>query len=108
MKLIPVPIRLSQPVWERYSAEASGLGMGLSTYLRERLEQQEALSGELAALRRAVERSAATAAPAAGAGGPGSPGILLEVLLLLRMLVGPQKTGLAQKEVERRGLETWR
>lgn len=37
-----------------------------------------------------------------------SPGTLVEILLLLRLLAGPQKAALAQAEVHRRGLETWK
>ena len=106
--LVPVPIRLSPSVFERYSAEATALGQGLSAYLRERLEQQDRVESELAALRRAVERTAAGLAPANGGTTSPSPGALVEMLLLLRSFVGPQKAAIAQKEVERRGLETWR
>jgi predicted DNA-binding protein len=106
--LVPVPIRLSPSVFERYSAEATALGKGLSTYLRERLEHQDRLESELAALRRAVERSATGPAPANGGTPSLSPGAFVEMLLHLRALVGPQKATVAQKEVERRGLETLR
>lgn len=105
--LVPVPIRLSRPVWERYSAEATALGKGLSTHLRERLEQQEQIASELAALRRALERATSHSERAGTDSTPVSPGALAEILLLLRSLVGPQKAAVAQKEVERRGLETW-
>jgi hypothetical protein len=106
-KSVPIPIRLDPEVWERYSAEASALDMGLSTYLRQRLQKSDELLGELAALRRAVERATATVAAPAPAAPAVSPGTLIEILLLLRSLVGPQKATVAQKEVERRGYESW-
>jgi hypothetical protein len=102
-----VGFRLKSDVWARYSAEAEAAGVSLATHLRRRLEQQDGVTAELALLRSVVER------------GPGSrtatshelslpPGGLLEMLLLLRVLAGPQKATIAQKEVERRGLEIWR
>ena len=102
-----VGFRLTSDVWTRYSAEAEAAGVPLATHLRRRLEQQDGVIAELASLRSVVER---------GPGGrtatsrelPLPPGGLLEVLLLLRVLAGPQKATIAQREVERRGLEVWR
>ncbi len=109
MESTQVHLRLSNDVWARYSAQAQAQGVALGTYLRKRLEQPDHfLDGELAALRRAVEQAAVASAPARGAASPFPPGTLVEVLLLLRSLAGPQKAAVAQKEVERRGLETWR
>ncbi len=108
MESTTVGVRLKKDVWARYSADAQAQGLSLGSYLRRRLEQQDHLEAELAALRRAVEHAATAPVPVAG-GAPGLPsGALVEVLLLLRSLVGPQKATVAQKEVERRGLETWR
>ncbi len=108
MKSNTVALRLRKDVWVRYSAEAQAQGVSLGSYLRQRLEKEDQLDGELAALRRAVERSAG-GAPSRGDDGSELPsGLLVEVLLLLRSLAGPQKATVAQKEVERRGLETWR
>lgn len=82
-------------------------GVPLATLLRRRLEEQDEIAVELAALRRAVERSFPERAELLEE--PSSPpGALLEALILLRGLAGLQKTTIAQKEVERRGLETWR
>ncbi len=109
MQTNTVGVRLRSDVWARYSAEAQGHGMALGSYLRQRLENPVQLEDELAALRRAVERVGAGEADAEDS--PATrlqPGILVEMLLLLRALAGPQKAGLAQKEVERRGLEVWR
>jgi len=103
-----VGVRLRKDVWIRYSAAAQARGTPVATYLRERLEQQDRLENELAALRRAVEHAATVPVPSAGSGSATSAGAVVEVLLLLRSLAGPQKASVAQKEVERRGLEVWR
>jgi len=100
-------VRLNSDVWARYSAEAQAQGVTMGTYLRRRLEQEDRLEGELAALRRAVERKPPEPATTAGVAGAFPAGALVEVLLLLRFLAGPQKAAIVQKEVERRGLETW-
>jgi hypothetical protein len=102
-----VGVRLKKDVWARYSAEAQTRGVSLGTFLRRRLEDDAQLGAEIAALRRAVERATNPSAPAPSATPPITPGALVEILLLLRQLVGPQKVAVAQKEVERRGLETW-
>jgi hypothetical protein len=108
METATAAVRLRSDVWTRYSAEAQALGVSMGTYLRRRLEEQDRLAAEFAALRAAVERSE----PARALVAPDLPAILVgaivEVLLLLRSLVGPQKAAVAQKEVERRGLEMWR
>jgi hypothetical protein len=103
-----VSVRLSGGAWTRYSKEAQAKGMALATYLRRHLEEQDRMLAEIAALRATLEQSTPVAAPAANATPSIGAGALVEVLLLLRSLVGPQKATVAQKEVERRGLETWR
>ena len=106
METTTVYCRLSREAWARFSAEAAAQGVPLGTHVRRRLEEHHDLLDQVAALRLAVER--APTSPAAGAREPSvSPGALLEILLLLRSLVGPQKAIVAQKEVERRGLEIW-
>ncbi len=109
MATTSVGVRLSSEAWARYSAEAQAREMPLAAYLRLRVEKWDQLEAELTALRRAIERI--------GTGGAGTkssrgtelqPGVIVEVLLLLRTLAGPQRAGIAQKEVERRGLEVWR
>ncbi len=108
MDTATVGVRLSGDVWTRYSAEAQALGVSMGTYLRRRLEEQDRFAAEIAALRVAVERSGPARTPGPSEASPIAPGAMVEVLLLLRSLVGPQKAAVAQKEVERRGLETWR
>jgi hypothetical protein len=99
MATVAVGIRLEREVWERHSAAAQSLGLPLSVYLRQRLDEQDRSEAALAEIRASIERGvAATAA---------SRGLLVELLLMLRQLAGPQRAGLAQKEVERQGLELW-
>jgi len=106
MESTTVGFRLSNDVWARYSAEAQAQGLTLATYLRRRLEQQDDLCRELADLRRSIDL--ATTFPASGhSGPPAPPGATLEILLLLRSLVAPQKALVAQKELARRGIEVW-
>jgi hypothetical protein len=114
MKSTMVGFRLSREVWTRYVAAAEAQGVSLATYLRGRLEQQDQLQEHqrqlertLTALHRAVEHSASArpAPPAQSQATP--PAILVEMLLLLRSLAGPQTATVAQKEVERRGLKSW-
>lgn len=99
MKPDHVHFRLSHEAWARYSTQAQALEMALGTYLRLRLEQQdEFLAGELAKLKLAAQPP-----PAAKPDHDPLSGTLLQMLILLRMLVGPEKTRIASKEAERRG-----
>ena len=108
MESTSVSFRLENDVWARYSAAAQARGVTLATYLRRRLERQDQLESELASLRHAVEHAASNGSAAGTGKASIAPGALVEMLLLLRSLAGPQKATVAQKEVERRGLETWR
>lgn len=99
MKPDHVHFRLSHEAWVRYSSQAQALEMALGSYLRLRLERQdEFLAGELAKL-----KLAAQPAPARPDHDPLS-GSVLEMLMLLRMLAGPEKSRVASREAERRGL----
>jgi hypothetical protein len=107
MSSTKVSVRLNADAWARYSAEAQARRVALATYLRQRLEHEDRLIAELA-IRAVTEHAAATEAqPPAGAPAVDS-GTLVEILLLLRSLAGPQKSAVVQKEVERRGLSSWR
>jgi len=108
---VVLQVRLSEPTWERYSAEATAAGMPLSTYIRQRLEQQDATADQIAELRHVVEDSVeaqrrGTPEPASAAATEGA--VSLETLLLVRQLASPQKIDIAQKELERRGISPWR
>ncbi|HUO63711.1 MAG TPA: hypothetical protein VMT97_08415 [Terriglobales bacterium] len=98
MKPEHVHFRLSHEAWVRYSSQAQAHEMALGSYLRLRLEQQdEFLAGELAKLKLAAQPAPTTKPdPLAGS--------ILEILMLLRGIVGPEKSRMARKEAERRGL----
>ncbi len=103
-----IGVRVGRDLWTRFNVEAQALGVSLGTYVRRRLEEQDRLAANLDVLRAAVERGAATAAPPATGFPPLLEGAIVELLLLLRQIAGPQKSLIAQKEVERRGLPSWR
>ncbi len=107
MSSTKISVRLSADAWARYSAEAQARRVGLATYLRQRLEKQDLLVAELA-IRAAAEQGASSREASASSTPASDSGTLVEVLLLLRSLAGPQKSAVAQKEVERRGLSSWR
>jgi hypothetical protein len=99
MATVAVGIRMEREVWERHSAAAQSLGIPLSVYLRRRLDEQDRATAALAEIQASLERSAAAATA--------NRGLLVEMLLVLRQLAGPQRSVIAQREVERQGLELW-
>jgi hypothetical protein len=104
MAMVAVGIRLEREVWERHSAAAHSLGVPLGVYLRQRLDEHDQATSVLADLKSLIERTVN-----ATEGRSEIPmGLLIEGLLILRQLAGPQRALMAQKEVERRGLESWR
>jgi len=106
-----VGFRLRKDVWARYSAEAQAEGVPLAVHLRRRLEREDALADQLASIQRAVDRFATERHPQREPEEKAptvDQALLLEALLLLRQLAGPQKSDLAQKELKRRGLAAWR
>jgi hypothetical protein len=100
-----VGVRLSREAWTLYSAEAQRRGVALGTHLRDRLERQDGLIAELA-IRAAAEHDAADRGQPNASPPSADSGTLLEVLLLLRSIAGPQKSAMAHKEVERLGLSS--
>ena len=102
-----IHFRLGRDAWTRYSNEAQQRGVALGTYLRQRLEEQDRTIAELS-LRNLVARNA-TPRDEPSKGAPAVElGTLVEVLFLMRTIAGPQKTAMVQKEVERRGLASWK
>ncbi len=102
-----VSVRLTRDAWTRYSIEAQRRRVALGTHLRQRLEEQDRLIAELA-LRALAEQSASSPPPPTATSPASDSGTLVEVLILLRTIAGPQKSAIAQKEVERLGLSSWR
>ncbi len=99
-----ISVRLSHDAWKRYSAQAEVRDLPLGTYLRRRLElQDQALATDLdlgARPTTSPEPERGTTSPAA------VRGTLVEILLLLRSIVGPQRSAMVRKEIERQGLPT--
>ena len=99
-----ISVRLSHDAWKRYSAQAEVRDLPLGTYLRRRLElQDQALATDLDLRPRPTtppEPESGTTSPAA------IGGTLVEILLLLRTIAGPQHSGMVRKEIERQGLPT--
>ena len=102
-----VAFRLCREAWTRYSTEAQQRGVALGTYLRQRLEEQDRVIAELS-LRSSVVQNATPHDEPRKCSPAVELGTLVEVLFLLRTIAGPQKTAMVQKEVERRGLASWR
>ncbi len=107
MNSTKVTLWLSNEAWDRYSIDAQARGVALATYLRQRLEEQDRLVAELA-LHAATEQHAAADERAPPPATTSDSGTIVEVLLLLRSLAGPQRSAVAHKEVERQGLASWR
>jgi hypothetical protein len=89
----PVTIRLSTEKRFLYESEAASRKQSLRTYLRERLEQSEVLSHQ----------------PSGNITQPSShdQGILLEILLLIRCIAGPEKINLVRRELKRLNIPLW-
>jgi hypothetical protein len=100
----PIKLRLSVEKEVIYQAEAQARGKPLGTYLRERLEVQDDLAAELAALRRAIDRAPGRSD---GTAASADMGVMLELLLLVRSIAGPQKMQMVQQELQRIGLSIW-
>ncbi len=106
----PIKLRLSLEQQHQYEEEAAARGLPLGTYLRQRLEQGDQVAEQLAELRRLVvagfqereDRGETDSAPR-----PADTGMLVEMLLLLRSVVGADKLQVAHGELRRQGLPVW-
>lgn len=102
----PVSLRLSDEKWRFYSEQAQTEGIGLSTYLKRRLERGDQIIEQIAALRRELEsprpeqERELTSAPVPDA-------MMTEILLLLRSVVGEAKINLVHGELKRQQLPIW-
>lgn len=95
----PINIRLSAEKRFLYETEAAYRGQSLGVYLRERLEKSETSSNDLQSIRELLGNLSPSSSP--------DKGILLEILLLLRYLSGPEKMILVQKELNRLNIPVW-
>lgn len=118
----PINIRLTPEKQAIFEEQAAAQGKRLGTYLRERLEGDESARAELDALRHelglgltsirhAVEdglkkRGSATQSTTSTSSQI-NDGLLLEMVLLLRAIGGPEKMKVAQAEIKRQGLNAW-
>jgi len=103
MATVAVGIRFEREVWARHSAAAQARGIPLGTYLRQLLDEHEQVAIALGELRASLERRVGDKEE--NSGPPASQAAILEMLIILRQLAGPQRAGVAQAEVERQGLE---
>src|SRR5690606_13741119 len=108
----PIHVRLSPEKQALLEDEAARKGKRLATYLRELLEGENDLEGELAALRREVvslhhviEDLADTGLR--GQAEPGTNPVQIETLLLLRAIAGPERMKPVKGEMKRLGIDVW-
>jgi hypothetical protein len=101
MATVAVGIRFERDVWARHSAAAQVRGLPLGAYLRQLIDEHEQVAAAIDELRAAVERGVGEKRERV------LNAAVLEMLLILRMIAGPQKSGMVHKEVERQGLDPW-
>lgn len=112
----PISVRLSDDKWRVYSEQAQTEGVGLSTYLKHRLERDDQVLEELVALRREIEtfsliqpKPSSEAKQSVKNGfDPQLQAILFEMLLLMRSAVGEAKISIVHGELRRQNLPIWR
>lgn len=110
----PVQLRLSPDQRMIYEDEAARQGKPLATYLRERLEAQDDKKDRSAALRAELANGMAELRGIVERGGSSTPGdktgdssILLELLILMRAIAGPDRIKMTHAELRRQGISVW-
>ncbi len=96
----PINIRLSAEKRFLYETEAAHRGQSLGVYLRERLEKSESSSHELQKIHDLLKNLTSSSSSH-------DQGILLEILLILRYLVSPEKLNLARRDLKRLNIPVW-
>ena len=94
-----ITIRLPPEQRLLYEAEAARRGQALSTYLRERLEKSETPPHDLQNLQDLLKNIPQSSSH--------DQGILLEILLILRYLVSPEKLNLVRRDLKRLNIPVW-
>jgi hypothetical protein len=104
----PIKLRLSIERQHQYEEAAAARGMPLGTYLRQRLEEGDQVGEQLAELRRLIEDGSNEQHSPGNAGlSSAEAGMMVEMLLLLRSVVGGDKLQVAHGELRRQGLPVW-
>lgn len=110
----PVQVRLNPSRQLIYEDEAARQGKALATYLRERLEAQDDEQARSAALRAELANGMAELRGIVERGGTSTSGnnaadqsMLLELLILMRAVAGPDKIKMAHAEMKRQGVKHW-
>jgi hypothetical protein len=96
----PINIRLSAEKRFLYETEAAHRGQSLGVYLRERLEKSESSSHELQKIHDLLKNLTSSSSSH-------DQGILLEILLILRYLVSPEKLNFVRRDLKRLNIPTW-
>ncbi|QAU24563.1 hypothetical protein EO087_11665 [Dyella sp. M7H15-1] len=106
-----VSIRLSEAAATRYQAmadEAWPNPIPLSTYLKRRLEEGDAIAEHLDALRLDIRDLAVDIGRGHGRpDGSHADSVAIETLLLLRAVTNPQHVRMVQAELQRQGITPW-
>ncbi|MFC3654126.1 mobilization protein [Dyella humi] len=105
-----VSIRLSEATAARYQLMADQVwpsSIPLSTYLKQRLEEGDAIAEQLASLRLDVADLAAATKQRDGLPGGQPDAVAIETLLLLRAVANPRAVRIVHGELQRLGINPW-
>ena len=117
-----IKVRLREGQAAIYAAEAESRGVGISTYIRERLEEADSRREELAGIRGALidlgdtvdelRNQRADTGDNANSQVQIEPAIpnavQIETLMLLRAIASPEKMRVVHGELDRQGIDAWR
>lgn len=105
----PTTLRLDTHKKQEYEALAANQGIGLSTYLKNRLEQEDFILEELEGIKRSIEMlSLSIENPDSTNTNEGDKSIQIETLLMLRSIVSPDKRKIISSEMERINLHPYK